>query len=279
MSKNKERGDNTFHSKIMLFGEYSIIFGSMALTIPYSHFNGSLQFMNMNYYTNLDFARRSNLQLQEYYQQYLLPKGEEGDLPKGFNFRLLGKELDEGLYFESSIPEGYGLGSSGALVAALYDRYMESEKTSPHLSIDAKDIPKLKKDLAILESWFHGTSSGIDPLICYMQHPLLIKKSQSIIPINIPHYSLSSDAAVFLINTGETRKTAPLVDQFMKDCENSVYKNSILNEYIPLNNNCIQSLIDADIDKFTNDLQALSQFQTNDSVFNSRGLDVWTHIW
>ena len=261
MSKNKERTDNTCHSKIMLFGEYSIIFGSMALTIPYSHFNGSLQFINKNHYTNLDFARDSNLHLRENYQQYLLPTGKKGNLPTGFNYKLMGKELEDGMYFESSIPEGYGLGSSGALVAALYDRYMPSENKPPHPITQLQDIPKLKKDLAILESWFHGTSSGIDPLICYMQKPLLIKDGQSIIPINIPDYNLTSDAAVFLINTQKARKTAPLVNQFMQDCENSEFKNSILNEYTPLNNSCIQSLMDADIEKFTNELEALSQFQ------------------
>jgi mevalonate kinase len=47
----------------------------------------------------------------------------------------------------------------------------------------------------------------------------------------------------------------------MQDCENSEFKNSILNEYTPLNNSCIQSLMDADIEKFTNELEALSQFQ------------------
>ena len=263
MSTHKERTDKTFHSKIMLFGEYSIIFGSMALTIPYSHFNGSLQFVNKNKSTDLDFAHRSNQQLREYYQQYLLPTGVQGILPKGFNYKLLGKEIDDGLYFESSIPEGYGLGSSGALVAALYNRYMESENTPLHSSTQPQDIPKLKKDLAILESWFHGTSSGIDPLICYMQYPLLIKKGHSITPIDIPRYNLTSDTAIFLINTGKARKTAPLVDQFMRDCENPEFKNSILNQYTPLNNSCIQSLIDGDIEKFTKDLRALSQFQAN----------------
>ena len=261
MSTNKERNDNTFHSKIMLFGEYSIIFGSMALTIPYSHFRGSLQFANEKKSTDLDFAHRSNQQLRHYYQQYLLPTGRKGNLPEGFNYRLLGKEIDQGLYFESSIPEGYGLGSSGALVAALYHRYMVSENTPLHPSSEPQDIPKLKRDLATLESWFHGTSSGIDPLICYMQHPLLIKEGQYITPIDIPRYNLTSDSAVFLINTGKARKTAPLVDQFMKDYENPDFKNSILNEYTPLNNSCIQSLIDADIEKFTKDVGALSQFQ------------------
>ena len=262
MSINKGTVNSPFYSKIMLFGEYSIICGSMALTIPYSHFNGSLKFINKNHYTDLDFARRSNQQIREYYQQYILPIADKGGLPKKFNYKLFAKEIDEGLYFESSIPEGYGLGSSGALVASLYNRYMEDDMTtSAYSSISQKDIPNLKKDLALLESWFHGTSSGIDPLICYMKQPLLIKENQTTHPIEIPRYNLSSDDAIFLINSGKSVKTAPFVDQFIKDCDNPEFKNKIINEYIPLNNSCIQCLIDADIEKFTHDIRDLSAFQ------------------
>lgn len=261
MPTNKERNNQQFHSKIMLFGEYSIIFGSMALTIPYSHFSGSLQFINKNRSTNLNFARRSNQQLREYFHQYLQPMGEKGLLPEGFNYKLLEQDIDQGLYFESSIPEGYGMGSSGALVAALYHKYMQRVNTAHRPSPLQQNIPSLKQDLVILESWFHGTSSGIDPLICYMQQPLLINEDQSITPIDTPCYDLSSDDATFLINTGISRKTAPLVDQFMKDCEHPEFKNSILDEYIPFNNNCIQSLIDTDINKFTEDVRSLSLFQ------------------
>lgn len=261
MSKIKTNNNNSFDSKIMLFGEYSIICNSMALTIPYSHFNGSLKFMNKNHYTDLDFARNSNKQLLEYYEQYLKPIAEKNGLPSKLNHKLLEKEIGEGLYFESSIPEGYGLGSSGALVAALYHRYAKNGEISSRSATSKEDIPQLKSDLATLESWFHGTSSGIDPLICYMQHPLLIKEDQSIRPIDIPRYELTSDDAIFLINSGKAIKTAPLVDQFMKNCESPSFKDIIQNEYIPLNNSCIQSLIDADIEKFTTNVQALSAFQ------------------
>ena len=261
MSSIKENLNNSFYSKIMLFGEYSIICGSMALTIPYSHFNGSLKFINKNHYTDLDFARRSNSQLRKYYLEYLQPIAENGGLPERFNHKLFEKEINEGLYFESSIPEGYGLGSSGALVAALYHRYVQKGNASSYSSTSPVNIPQLKKNLAVLESWFHGTSSGIDPLICYMRNPLLIKQDQTILPIGIPRYNLTSDDAIFLINSGKSVKTAPLVDQFMKDCENPEFKDRIVNEYIPLNNSCIQSLIDADIEKFTKDISGLSKFQ------------------
>ncbi len=262
MSEIKDNQNKSFDSKIMLFGEYSIICGSMALTIPYSHFNGSLKFINKNHYTDLDFARRSNLQLREYFLQYLQPTAEQGKLTDKFNYKLMGKEIEEGLYFESSIPEGYGLGSSGALVAALYHRYVKNGDTSSRLSTAQMDIPQLKGDLAVLESWFHGTSSGIDPLICYMQNPLLIKENQTIHPINIPRFNLTSDDAIFLINSGKSIKTAPLVEQFMKDCKNPAFKDKIFNEYIPMNNSCIQSIIEADIETFTKEVRALSMFQS-----------------
>ena len=40
-----------------------------------------------------------------------------------FDFDKLDSDLQNGMYFDSSIPQGYGVGSSGALVAAFYDRY------------------------------------------------------------------------------------------------------------------------------------------------------------
>ena len=263
MPTTLETPNKSFYSKIMLFGEYSIICGSMALTIPYSHFKGSLKFLNKNQSIDIDFAKSSNQKLRDYYQQYLLPTGNRGGLPNKFNYKSLEKEINEGLYFESSIPEGYGLGSSGALVAALYQRYMEEEKTSSHLVSSQLNIPEVKKDLAVLESWFHGTSSGIDPLICYIGQPLLINEDQTILPVNLPRYNFNSDDAVFLINSGNSVKTAPLVDQFIKDCDNPVFKQRIISEYIPLNNSCIEALIDADIKKFSKDVQALSTFQAN----------------
>ncbi|NJL74492.1 MAG: hypothetical protein HC892_05065 [Saprospiraceae bacterium] len=41
--------------------------------------------------------------------------------------------IEAGLYFESSIPIGYGVGSSGALTAALYDTFgLERWKTEKY---------------------------------------------------------------------------------------------------------------------------------------------------
>jgi mevalonate kinase len=259
MSKENSQNSDTFHSKIMLFGEYSIILGSMGLTIPYAHFNGSLGFINKNRYTDLDYARRSNSLLTEYYN-YIQTLAQSGKLPHNFDADRLGKDLANGLYFESTIPEGYGLGSSGALVAALYHRYKKDKPLTRRAS-DVNEVRQLKKELAILESWFHGTSSGIDPLICYMKHPLLLTEEQNISPVGIPKYNLTSEDAIFLLNTGKPGKTAPLVEGFMKNCEDEKFLSLMKEEYIPLNNSCIKHLTDGNLDKFTSTLQELSFFQ------------------
>ena len=46
-----------------------------------------------------------------------------------FNLDQLLKDVNGGMYFDSSIPQGYGVGSSGALVAALYDKYANNKIT------------------------------------------------------------------------------------------------------------------------------------------------------
>ena len=250
---------SVFYSKIMLFGEYSIILGSMGLTIPYAHFNGELGFINKNRYTDLDFARHSNRQLADYYR-YLLELENNHQLPEGFSLQQMAREIDEGLYFESTIPEGYGLGSSGALVAAIYHRY--SKKTSrSKLNGHGEEIATLKKEVAILESYFHGTSSGIDPLICYLKNPLLLKDQKAISPVEIPRYDLHPGDAIFLVNSGKTGKTAPLVQQFIHDCEHPAFYSLMASQYIPINNQCIETLTQGNLEAFFPVLEELSHFQ------------------
>ena len=39
------------------------------------------------------------------------------------------RDIDHNMHFDSSIPQGYGVGSSGALVAAVYDKYADNKIT------------------------------------------------------------------------------------------------------------------------------------------------------
>ena len=99
-----------FYSKILLFGEYGIIKDSKGLSIPYNFYNGALKVTD----TPNEFSEKSNRNLKRFvsYLETIDPKLVT------FDFEALKQDVETGMYFDSSIPQGYGVGSSGALVAA-----------------------------------------------------------------------------------------------------------------------------------------------------------------
>jgi len=267
-----------YYGKIILFGEYGIIFDSMALTIPFTHFHGELSFNNRydKYkYTDFDFANNSNAQL-EAYSSYLKKLFNDGILNLEFDFTAFVKDLDNGLYFESSIPQGFGLGSSGALVASLYNQYAVN-KISGGRSVTKKETLQLKKIFSQMESFFHGKSSGIDPLNSYIRFPLLIKSKTDIETVGIPRNKFNGNSAIFLINTGKPGKTEPLVKLFLENCEKPDYMDVIDQQYIPLNNRCIKNLIQGELKTFFNNLQAFSELQYH--YFGNMIPDAYKPVW
>ena len=100
-----------FNSKVLLFGEYSIIKESMALSIPYDVFGGELGFKSDK---SIDPELRD-------FSKFL--KNLETRKEFDFDFDSFAFDVGRGLFFDSSIPQGYGLGSSGALVASIYSKY------------------------------------------------------------------------------------------------------------------------------------------------------------
>ena len=125
-----------FYSKILLFGEYGIIRDSKGLSIPYNFYNGALK-VDENP-TEESIKSNANLQRFVIYLDNL-----QQTQPKlvSFNLELLKRDVERGMYFDSSIPQGYGVGSSGALVAAIYDKYAKN-KITVSLKIKDPDQPR-----------------------------------------------------------------------------------------------------------------------------------------
>lgn len=231
-----------YHGKLILFGEYSMILGSEALLTPYySVFGEWSSVINRPSETALE----SNANIRKFYE-YLC----NDDTFNILDLRRLGMELDAGLFFDSNIPLGYGVGSSGALVAAIFDRYK---------LIEINEIPKLKEFLAKMECYFHGSSSGMDPLQCYFGKPFILRQQTSFTILDDDF--MSEDIHIFLIDTKIKSPTAPLVEHFKKLREDKVYLNKFDNEYIPIVSKCIKSLIDKKDDDFYEHLSLLSKLQ------------------
>ena len=166
-----------FYSKILLFGEYGIIKDSKGLSIPYNFYNGALK-MDKN--SSLS-AEESNRNLKKFLK-YL--SNIDTNLVT-FDIAQLEQDIKAGMYFDSSIPQGYGVGSSGALVAALYDKYAQ-DKITVLENLTREKLLKLKVIFSEMESFFHGKSSGLDPLNSYLSIPILINSKDNIEATGIP---------------------------------------------------------------------------------------------
>lgn len=237
-----------FYAKILLFGEYGIIEDSQGLTLPYSFYKGTLKFSDLN----SEFEKKSNNHLKNY-ADYL----EKLELPENFKMNIseFQKEISQGLFFDSNIPQGYGVGSSGALVAAIFERYSITKRKPEEISKD--ELKELKKVFGKMESYFHGTSSGIDPLICYMNLPILIENKESVDKVSIPKEE-QGKGAIFLIDSGMVGETGPMVQIFFEKMKTEGFRKTLKEEFIRYNNACIDTFLKKEMNPFFKHLKKLS---------------------
>jgi mevalonate kinase len=247
-----------FTSKVLLFGEYSVIRHSMALAMPFSLFEGVLDFYP---------SKRSSDTIDRELQAFLLFMKKhqftfEGEVLDG---QALEFDIGQGLHFQSSIPEGFGLGSSGALVAAIYHRYAKN----PLLN-EEKNYFKLKKIFSQMESHFHGASSGIDPLISYINRPLLFRSAgpeMDLRVVDLPPEknslpeTMQSGGGLFLLNTKRARRTEPLVNLFLEKCKDPIFSKICEEELIPINDQCIDAFLHHRYNELEEAFARLSAFQ------------------
>jgi mevalonate kinase len=221
-------------SKILLFGEHAVLIGSEALAAPLGMFSGRWVFREDR---DLQYGLRD-------LGRYLKLKG----IP--IDHERFKEELDKGLCFLSDIPVGYGAGSSGALIAGVLLRYqLEDCGLFP--------LAELQRLLGLMESFFHGRSSGLDPLICYLNRAVLIKEDKSVEVVD----GVLDLSGFFLIPTDIPRKTEPWVNLFLSKCEDSFYKTRVLDELVGYNQCAISALLQNDKQALAKNMHEISHFQ------------------
>ena len=238
-----------FYAKILLFGEYGIIKNAKALSIPYNYYKGALR-MDGN---TTEAAVSSNAKLKAFAEHLTTL----GSALVTFDHKRLTSDLNKGMYFDSSIPQGYGVGSSGALVAAIYDRYA-FEKITVLENLTRQKLTKLKDIFSAMESFFHGKSSGLDPLNSFLSLPILIHSKSKIEPTGIPSQSQKGKAAVFLLDSGMTSETAPLVSIFLDNLEAPAFRKMMKHEFIAISDRCIEHFLSGNISDLFSDVKKLS---------------------
>lgn len=241
-----------FYSKILLFGEYGIIKDSKGLSIPYNFFKGALK-------TDKEasgYAIKSNQGLRAFLVYLEKLQDTEPGLVQ-FDLDSLKSDIEAGMYFDSSIPQGYGVGSSGALVAAIYDKYAK-DKITVLENLTREKLLRLKAIFGAMESFFHGKSSGLDPLNSYLSLPILINSQDNIESTSIPFQNPKGKGAVFLLDSGITGETAPMVQIFMEQMKHDGFRKMLKNQFIKHTDACVEDFINGNIKSLFSNIKHLS---------------------
>lgn len=246
--------DSLYYAKILLFGEYGIIEDAMGLSIPYRFYKGKL--IQPADAALPEAQKESNQSLLDYYA-YLEEADKQGSLHCQLDLKRLKSDIQAGMYFDSSIPQGFGVGSSGALVAAIYDRYALN-KLDEDAVAHTEQLLQLKKSLAAMESYFHGKSSGLDPLICYLNLPILIKSKADLGTVAMPGENLEGKGGIFLLDSGSPGKTQGMVSIFLQKLKDDGFRNLVKTKLKKYNDECIKAFLKGDTRPLFDNLKELS---------------------
>jgi len=215
-----------FYSKLLLFGEYTIIDGGDALSMPLQQFHGQ-------------WTKGSESMLSSFFKHLLIRDG--------FDNTLINTAISENWVFESTIPQGSGLGSSGALTAAAYDAFCKNK---------SDDNVLLKNELADVESFFHGRSSGLDPLTSYLNKPVVIQNNKVVVLDK-----LNIGDKFFLFDSEKERDTKSLVGWFQNKKETDPNFANALIELNKLNRQAIASILCSNAAGVLKSMQKISALQ------------------
>lgn len=162
-------------------------------------------------------------------------------------------DLNQGWYFESNIPTGYGAGSSGALVAGILKKYGNAA------FLRKQSIPDLKNICGKMESFFHGSSSGTDPLISFLNKPIHLKKSGSE-EASLPA-KRENGLTFFLLDTKLSRSTTPFVNHFLERMKEPTFAKKVESELMLFNQKAIESFLKNEEEELIENFEKISHFQ------------------
>jgi mevalonate kinase len=224
--------DRVFPSKILLFGEYTVLLGSPALAFPYAGYSGR-------------WAQTSNPDPRLlHWAAYLthIP-----DLPADAG--RFKEDVGDGLVFQSRIKGGYGLGSSGALTAAFFYRYGKNFAMLP--------TEMQRHWMATAESAFHGSSSGIDPLVSYLNTPVLYHSGHGARPVTLGSELMD----VYLLDSGQSRETQKLVAEFRRRMDEQPGFRDQMEDLAHWQGEAIRALLDGETPSLWEAIHQISNLQ------------------
>lgn len=191
--------ERRFPSKLLIAGEFTVLTGGDALAIPFDFYSGI-------------WAK------SDYPDPSLFPFGTHLKNAAFIDADRLIHDLEKGWQFKSNIPVGYGLGSSGALTAAIYHHYSHSAEQDP---------VKIQRQLAVMEDHFHGKSSGFDPLISYKNQSFAVIDNELTAVTPTPDPVTPAHWALYLLDSGTLRGGINSIQWFYKELEKPTFREKL----------------------------------------------------
>ena len=121
----------------------------------------------------------------------------------------------------------------------------------------------LKAVFVAMESFFHGKSSGLDPLNSYLSLPILINSSDHIEPTGIPSQNPKGKGAVFLLDSGASGKTAPMVSIFMENMKRESFRVMMKDQFINYTDACVDDFLSGNLKSLFSNMKQLSHLVLN----------------
>jgi mevalonate kinase len=122
---------------------------------------------------------------------------------------------------------------------------------------------KLKEIFSAMESFFHGKSSGLDPLNSYLSLPILINSKDNIEATGIPTQNVTGAGAVFLLDSGIVGETAPMVSIFMENMKQEGFRNMLKEQFIKHTDACVDDFLKGDMKSLFQNTKKLSKVVLN----------------
>ena len=192
-----------YPAKLLVLGEHTVVHGGQAYAVPLERFGAEIRLLDAAPGT----APTAGPQLD--FVAWAAFAKTHRDARRRLDVPRWQREAPR-LQVRSDIPAGYGLGSSGALTAAIAQRYSRE-------ALQHGDVQQFKPLAQALEDYFHGSSSGLDPLVSLTGRGIVVdghgtfKVSTSVTAL--PNFG-NPAGAWFLLDSGQPRTGKAAIARF-----------------------------------------------------------------
>lgn len=241
-----------------MLGEHTVLHGSAAYAVPLRRFSARIDKRNTDA-QQPQLPTDQGIHASFDFKKWAAFAKTSEVLAGVLDFQRWESEAQHlGVY--ADIPIGYGLGSSGAITAAAYRRYANRTE---------KNLPLLRIQLAALEGFFHGKSSGLDPLVSYLDKAVYINPTGDIEPVevNVAFPAFNEGGGWFLIDSKQPRAGKDAIARFGESCKDERWQERVLAPMCAIVNDLARGMKSHSITRLSPKLGALSKLQLNELDF------------